>query len=184
MSSSSSTPQSIARAMQTEPTVVHRQVDYYDGRNVCIAESRRRQHVTRTGTPTLSPACLVPQASKDQQAPSRMNTSSSPASWSNTSSSTKVPRSEPHVTRKSRRTKIKTVIVQASVADEKLDRAWARSKNNIDDIMTPPQTPKMGRLPTPDLDDVGGRRFCNCCSEGKVVQFCTWYGQCLDSMKR
>jgi hypothetical protein len=185
MASLPSTPQSIRCVPQLDPPVLYRQVDYYDGKNVSIAESRRRQHVTRPAIVKPASAHNAPMVPKVTQIATSMRTNSPPASPNGTTTSIHVARPKSHVTWKARRTNTKAVVVQASVPIKKPNDAWVGSEVHIDDTSaSPPRTPKISRLPTPDLDDFGGERFCDCCSEGKVFLFCAWCRHDLDGMER
>ncbi|KAF2497829.1 hypothetical protein BU16DRAFT_326352 [Lophium mytilinum] len=44
------------------------------------------------------------------------------------------------------------------------------------DLPSPPPTPKMGRLPTPDIPDLDEKPFCNCCEESSRFKYCTSCG--------
>lgn len=45
--------------------------------------------------------------------------------------------------------------------------------------LSPPPTPKIGRLPTPDLEPLDDAPFCDCCAETGIRNFCTNCGSIL-----
>lgn len=50
-------------------------------------------------------------------------------------------------------------------------------------LATPPATPKMERLPTPELEDLDERPFCDCCTGVQVMKYCAACGYELESQK-
>jgi hypothetical protein len=174
MPSSSSTPQTFAHTIHTHtrPSARYHQVDYYDGRNViCVADSRRRQHVTRTAAPLLSPTRRLPSLTGRKELVPDAN---APFHSGSTDAALEEPatRANPRATPRYGKTMAKVVIVQATSLTKEV-KGEVRKEVEMNVILTPPRTPEIGRLPTPDLDDVGGKPFCNCCRDGSEKHVCT-----------
>lgn len=181
MASSPATPQSATPIMPPKCPSLYRQVDYYDGKNIRIAETRRRSHViwpeaSTSPTPNARPTHKAPQAI------SRPTSSTLPTSHPVVVqvSGERDREVEKHVTSKPPRSKV--VIVQAPIP-VKCDNYVAVPQGPIVDVLTPPQTPKISRLPTPELDDLDERPFCHCCIEARVVKFCASCGHELSSRR-
>jgi len=183
MASSPSTPQSATWTRQSSAAQLYRQLDYFDGKDVCIVESRRRRHVSRAegSAPSLihsrdSNEAVEPRVSMlsgSWNRPSQMEASSS--------SEASDPRTSRHVTSRPRGTKAKTVSIQAPLREDRIG-SWVEQQAKVQDVLTPPPTPKISRLPTPELEDVGNVRFCSCCAGEDVVRFCSWCGKKLDGV--
>jgi hypothetical protein len=173
-----STTPSASRIEQSNSSPTYRQVNYYDGIKVCIAESRRHSHVIQSGTTssTLVPA-LEPSG---PQTVLGKGYDSSQATLVRDTSSARGPRPTSHVTSKSRRAKAETVIVQAPIP-VKLNGSRIIPQVDIKDLPTPPPTPKIRRLPTPDLEDLEDSPFCHCCIEESFFKYCTSCGNNLRS---
>jgi hypothetical protein len=160
----------------------YRRVDYCDGKSVRIVESRRRPRVVLSKGVTLS--SRVPQSAPNvPKAPQKISYSTCPTPRiSNVCPSTSIegPRDLMHVTSNSRPERLQTkAIVVQTLHTVNAAKSYDTSKLDNLFISTPPPTPKFERLPTPDLDDLDERPFCNCCVDTCVVKYCVACGKCL-----
>lgn len=181
MSSSPSTPQYSTCSIPPQPRP-YRRIDYYDGGNVCVTESRRGTQVasSSSSSSTSSRRSYSP-ASDVSQATSSIRSTSPPVSGSRPVSSARAPRSDDHVIHKLRRSKVKVAIIQASIQSGCKQREMTSQAQNAE-LLTPPPTPKIERLPSPELDDLEDRPFCNCCIEAHAVKYCASCGHRLTSV--
>lgn len=71
-----------------------------------------------------------------------------------------------------RRTKSRPVVTYAmSIAENKISRSKSFAPGEVP--LTPPHTPDLGRLPTPDLPDIDEKvRFCHCCQGYDKTHIC------------
>jgi hypothetical protein len=82
-----------------------------------------------------------------------------------------------HVTAKSN---AKPVLVQANTTKVRKSKTKAYPVPISSTLPTPPPTPRMGRLETPDLSDLEDTPFCDCCEDLKPVKSCPSCGIELD----
>lgn len=186
MSSSPSFPYPLPvmqRSYERSPSV-YRQTNYFHGKDVQTIECRRRSAVTlvtqdssvQSGTETSSTSRIFRTIEISPPASRRCSSRASECD-SDVSSRRHSPvrKNVRHVTpRLSQRSKAQVVITQDHFADS---HEQAPSHQSLDvGLVTPPPTPKMDRLATPELCDFDERPFCDCCAEVQVMKFCAGCG--------
>jgi len=80
------------------------------------------------------------------------------------------------------RSRGKPVIIQQS-PDASKDMTKAQLKNTgffQNAIPSPPPTPRLGRLPTPDIPELDESPFCDCCDGSSRFKYCTFCGCEID----
>jgi hypothetical protein len=182
---SSPSPYNMSRMTAYFPSARHpemyRQTDYYDGKGVQVVESRRRAPVTLSNKSAKKVHGLGPPSPR-KQAPSssRSRKDSSQSSQLRSTSTASQPERISHVTPRSPpKYRGQVVIVQGP-----LSVAVDFGKEDVEiDLTTPPPTPKIGRLPTPELDDLDESPFCDCCTGLQVIKYCAACGCELHSRK-
>lgn len=155
----------------------YRKVEYNDGEVVRIQETRRRQ-------PSKEP---VPNLNSDSQTRHIENAQHPDAKvpallkgQGDCYSSKRTPaqsNENRHVTAKSN---AKPVLVQANTTKVRNSRTKANPVLATPMLPTPPPTPRMGRLETPELTDLEDSPFCDCCEDLKQVKYCASCGVKLD----
>lgn len=183
---SSPSPYSLPRQTTYFPSAGHpqryRQVDYHDGKGVQVVESRRRAPVTSKSI-SAPRVDARSQTHPKKQAPaySRTYQTSSQAPQRRSTSASSLSAQIGHVTPRSlpRKSRGQVVIVQGGVSV-----AVDFGKKDVTvGLATPLPTPKIGRLPTPELEDLDERPFCECCVDVRVVKYCAACGCQMDSWK-
>ncbi|KAF2865321.1 hypothetical protein BDV95DRAFT_256881 [Massariosphaeria phaeospora] len=167
MSSSCSTPTSSNSFSQySSNSSQYRKVEYHDGMIIRIAESRRRSHVTLSRTlSTSSRRSQYTDTSIDYSRSTRSDPTG-PYDQSHSSFSTTSPASLSYLTsvpHSSSRRRAKAVIIQASTSEEPKSKE-AYPYFDASSMLTPPPTPRIERLSTPELPDLDETLFCDCCA--------------------
>ncbi|CAO2651198.1 Nn.00g094950.m01.CDS01 [Neocucurbitaria sp. VM-36] len=154
----------------------YRQTVYHSGAGRHIAEARRRSrgaHKFEPATTANVDWVLYPTYDPPSSLHSRSVVASPHHPSSVTSSGTTS--LAKHVTSTKRSSDVKpkaTVIVDVrqsiGTVSDTLKPSFQKSP-----ILTPPPTPRMERLPTPDLSDLDAVPLCDCGVEAHVVKFCT-----------
>lgn len=170
--SSPSERQATGSAKQPSSVVAHHQTVYNSDRGHCIVEGRSRM-VRAAKAPSSASACR-PATSLSHATPTQerhsavgfVNFPSPPAS------PRECPGLAPHVTFAKHSHKPKVVVVASPrmsskqlPGDDSAFKGWEEP--------TPPPTPRLGRLPTPDLSDLEDAPFCGCDSKATIVRYCT-----------
>lgn len=175
----SSSPMQSAQHTPTPP--LHREEDrdyrqtmYHDKAGVQIAECRRRAGITRRAEPstyTYVDFVLYPV--------DRIQLSSKPLSYdsSHRAVSTMKPdefNPRPHVTSAKPSSKIrpKPAIVQRATEPNRTLPGGEKTPSYYVGEPTPPPTPRVSRLPTPELSELKEVPFCDCGIKSHVVRRC------------
>ncbi|KAF2447336.1 hypothetical protein P171DRAFT_430234 [Karstenula rhodostoma CBS 690.94] len=182
---SSPSPYAVSRPSTYFPSARHpsmyRQTDYHDGKGVQIIESRRSTPMTSVTMPAPKVHDLAPLSPRKQASSSSRGhkTSSQPSQLRSTSISSQ-PKQSGHVTpRSSPKSRGQVVIVQGTVSV-----AVDFGKRDVAiGLTTPPPTPKIERLATPELEDLEDISFCDCCTGVHFVKYCAACGCELESWK-
>ena len=153
----------------------YRQTVYHDGAGRHIAESRRRPRAVRKLQPatTANPDWVLYPTNNASPSPySRSANASRDYPSSVSSGKTGV---APHVTSAKRSSNInpKTIVIVDARQSTKIVADELKPSIQIPAVLTPPPTPKIERLPTPDFHDLDEAPFCNCGVEAHIVKFCT-----------
>ncbi|KAF1949196.1 hypothetical protein CC80DRAFT_278443 [Byssothecium circinans] len=180
MSSARLNPQSKAYQASPKQLSTYRQVDYYDGKSVRTIECRRGPPQQRTvSSDTLTIVSTTPRMRQTNYALTPSTTRSSDV---RPDASVRPSPRPVHVTSAYRtrafRPQTKAIIIQTTTPVDPA-KASIISKMGSGYVSTPPPTPKIRRLPTPDLDELDERPFCNCCIDAHAVKYCASCGQCL-----
>ncbi|PVI03230.1 hypothetical protein DM02DRAFT_265998 [Periconia macrospinosa] len=182
MSSSSPTSnmQSTMGNAPTKDPSLYRRADYCDGKSVRIVESRRRPKVDERTTPrssfrTPSTSLLSAPSLSERTNTSRKVSSSLSSSGRKSKGG---PSHDGHVIPYSPKSHARAVVIQAP-RPEKLPKSSSITQTH-NGFMTPPPTPRMERLSTPDLEDLDLRPFCDCCTGMNHVKYCASCGQSLE----
>jgi hypothetical protein len=162
----------------------YRQTVYHDGAGLQIAETRRRSGIVRS---VEMPAqayvdfILYPGDDTPLSPRSRQNEASqhhpAPRTWTARSES------DPHVTsaKRSSRLKPKPMIVQRTAGSNVQPLSdTTKIPYHTSAGPTPPPTPRLARLSTPDFSDLDEAPFCDCGIEAHVVKRCKACSKELD----
>ncbi|KAH7075594.1 hypothetical protein BKA63DRAFT_301639 [Paraphoma chrysanthemicola] len=170
--SSPSKRQATQPAQHSSSAAFHHQTVYNGDRGHYIVD--RRSMVARAANRSKS-------AHMSQPAPPSRHTIPAPSHRSiiasmdyhySNGSPRKSPCLAPHVTIAKRSSKPEVVLHTAvAMTSDKLfdDGKVYKSYEEL----TPPPTPRLGRLPTPDIPDLEDRLFCECDSRANIVTYCT-----------
>lgn len=173
--STSSTRQAAAYPEQLQESHVYRQTAYHNGAGFQIEESRRRSGVVRkVESPTrayvdfvlypMNDVPLAPQSRTIQGFRRDPAPRSSPAEHS----------SKSHVTSAKRASRIsKPVVIHEVSKSVNAKPDTAKSSYRTSSGPTPPPTPRLARLSTPDFPDLDEAGFCDCGIDAHVVRRCT-----------
>ncbi|KAF2262375.1 hypothetical protein CC78DRAFT_320118 [Lojkania enalia] len=165
---------------QPKSTARYRVSSYYDGQAVRVEEYRHRSHVV--GLPDRSTTCREPQSSGQRE--ESMQTSQSPQRHEKPHSirntKTVVTSTSIHVTPRASslakpRSKTTPIVIQSPLPN----RGVSHNVSSIIEkstIPTPPPTPRLDRLPTPELAGLDGTLFCDCCIDKPTIKFCASCG--------
>ncbi|USP81050.1 uncharacterized protein yc1106_08324 [Curvularia clavata] len=151
----------------------YRQTMYHDKAGVQIAECRRRAGVTRKvepSTQTYVDFILYPESSIDSSSKAHIHDYSRRALPDMKLGES----SKPHVTsaKDSSRSRPKPAIIQRTSESRRMLPSGEKMSSYFSGEPTPPPTPRMLRLPTPELPDLKEAPFCNCGIRGHVVKRC------------
>jgi hypothetical protein len=159
-------------------SIRYRAVKYYDGDIVRILETRRREgveiaasnpeehnHPRTSGTryllPTVGPAPL-----------------NGPGPGSRSRTIREQSTNPKHVTTK---LNAKPVVVHATAPNKiRKSKSTDNPAPKVHELPTPPPTPRMGRLETPELSDLEDNPFCDCCQDVRLVKYCASCGSRLN----
>ncbi|CAN9433972.1 unnamed protein product [Alternaria sp. RS040] len=169
--------QASALLLKKQDTHEYRQTTYHDGSNVQIAESRRRRWADWKVEPPVqgyTDFVLYPKADEDSYPQSSFEHVSSqphPAPRRKVAERS----SELHVTSAKRSSKVrsKSVILHAEAKSSEGLPLKTKAAMNSSAGPTPPPTPRLSRLSTPEFDDMDEAPFCGCGVEAHVVKRCT-----------
>ncbi|KAF9738138.1 hypothetical protein PMIN04_006296 [Paraphaeosphaeria minitans] len=168
---------------RTRHPSMYRQTDYHYGKSIQVVECRRRAPITSVSTPAQEVHAIAPKSPKKEVLlPPRSQKVSSQQSQRRSTSTYSLPKQYDHVTpRSSPKTKARSqvVLVQGyvSVAVE------FGKKDVAIGLVAPPPTSKIGRLRTPELEELDERPFCNCCRGVQIVMYCAACGCEWDSWR-
>ncbi|KAH7090543.1 hypothetical protein FB567DRAFT_294539 [Paraphoma chrysanthemicola] len=159
-------------AQHSSPAAFHHQTVYNDDRGHCIVD--RHSKVARAANRSKSAhvSQLAPPSRHTIPAPTHRS-SIAPMDYHHANGSPcKSLRLAPHVTTAKHSSKPEVILhtAVASTWEELFDdgKGYKSYKE-----LTPPPTPRLGRLPTPDIPDLEDRLFCECDSKANVVTYCT-----------
>ncbi|KAF2659456.1 hypothetical protein K491DRAFT_196013 [Lophiostoma macrostomum CBS 122681] len=173
--SSPSTPMSRGFSSKTEETAGYRIVEYRNGSVVCVQETRRRPRHHQA----KSDAGQYSRTHHYELFDMRNNPTSSVIVESvHCSIEAKEKMNLPlyHVTSLPMRPRAKKPVITQEAADTD-DHATIGQPLRFPAMLTPPSTPKIERLPTPELPEVEECAFCDCCEAGPhVVHYCASCG--------
>ena len=160
--------------------LLYRRMDYRHGNVVRITESRRRSPVVSSpGSNQSIPSLhLMPKETPITPSYKSLKVSSPLHSHSTRSSQQHRHQGGTKPSKSSSKSKAQVVIVQGpisvSVDFQKRDAVPHVSVG----IYTPPPTPRISRLATPELDDLEERPFCECCTS-RTAKYCAGCGYVL-----
>ena len=160
----------------------YRVAEYYDGQVLRIHESRRRPHVTSLAKSTSSARHERPIGAYASLLPIAEPNSNAKGTDHGDRSNKHGSRMISHVTTATHISpKAKPVIIQSPLPLRTLKKG-ALPVFEDSDIPTPPQTPKMQRLATPEIEEWDDSPFCDCCADMRFIKFCTSCGSKLHSL--
>lgn len=166
-------PRSFAHFPSAKHPSMYRQTDYHDGRGFQLIESRRRSPPSSVTKSASKIDALASSSRKDQSISSgRSHKASTQPCHPRSISTDQSPKLGSHVSSRSSKSSSHVVIVQGLMSVS-VDFG---KKGVAIDLSTPPPTPKFERLPTPELDDLDERPFCDCCTGMQVVRYCATCG--------
>lgn len=153
-------------------------MEYYDGNAVRIQETRRRGPAFTTTGKMTSRHRKRSINKSEQVTPTQFldldvqNVDSNPDTVRSGG-----PGVSRHVTStvSSSKTSAKPVVYQASSSTNSEDKEAIAPPAALA-MPTPPPTPKVDRLPTPELPELDDSPFCDCCVEVHVVKYCASCG--------
>ncbi|KAF2116479.1 hypothetical protein BDV96DRAFT_598386 [Lophiotrema nucula] len=175
------TPASDKATQRTLSTAHYRVSQYYDGKAVRVQESRRRPHVIGYPKQSMSKDFLLfdTESKENTAIDSKSTNESSHSRRSPKSTSMQLrTRGETHVTRVkpcAPRAKAQAVIIHAP-SPTRTQKSEALLLIQKTSMPTPPPTPKLGRLSTPELSDLDDAPFCDCCVQEPIVKYCASCG--------
>ncbi|KAH6870030.1 hypothetical protein BKA58DRAFT_169854 [Alternaria rosae] len=180
-----STHQAPAMSEQKQEGYGYRQTTYHNGRGVQIEESRRRSWALRKVEPpvqTYTDFVLYPLDNNHTYPRSslRQVEQSHPALRGRATGLGE--RHVTHVTSAKHvsKGKSKPVVIHGSAKSNRELPVESKGVSNSSAGPTPPPTPRLGRLPTPELDDLDEAPFCDCGVESHVIKRCTECGLEVD----
>ncbi|KAF2708373.1 hypothetical protein K504DRAFT_353155, partial [Pleomassaria siparia CBS 279.74] len=152
----------------------YRVAEYHNGNVHQIFESRRHQHVTNFGAGPTSyrqqETTTVHWFSVAENSPLVIHDLRSGSQKGGD------PMSKPHVTVATHVSpRAKPIIFQSPTPHRPKPMDISPLFKTLV-ITTPPPTPKIDRLPTPELDDLDGFPFCNCCVDVYHCKYCVSCG--------
>jgi hypothetical protein len=183
MPSSQPTPPSVregsTRQMQSALIPAHGQTVYDDGSGHRIVDSRHRSRMGHVHDVTTQADHVS--APTEDAVPSWNPSAMAIRNRSASGVSSKSPNPEQHVIRRTERSKAKVVIIVGTPRP-----ATTKSYDNVTfsqkhEEFTPPPTPRLRRLLTPDLSDLDEAPFCDCGFEASVVKYCTRCEEVINS---
>jgi hypothetical protein len=163
--------------LKKQDTHEYRQTTYYDGSSVQIAESRRHRWADWKVDSTVqgyTDFVLYPEGDEDpypQSSFEQVSSQSHPAPRRKVAE----PSSELHVTSAKHSSKVrsKSVMLHAEAKSSQTLPSKTKTAMNSSAGPTPPPTPRLNRLSTPEFDDMDEAPFCGCDVEVHVVKRCT-----------
>ncbi|KAH8624437.1 hypothetical protein IG631_21176 [Alternaria alternata] len=163
--------------LKKQDTHEYRQTTYHDGSNVQIAESRRHRWADWKVEPPVqgyTDFVLYPKGDEDSYSQSsfeQVSSQSHPAPRRKVAE----PSSELHVTYAKRSSKVRSKSVILHTEAKSSEGLLWKTKTAMNSFAgpTPPPTPRLSRLSTPEFDDMDEAPFCGCDVEAHVVKRCT-----------
>jgi hypothetical protein len=161
----------------------YRTAKYHDGQMIRIEESRRCQATVEPVTGNVS-VQRTRQLRRQHNSYHLHQSSHSNGDGEKARSTTESSLATAgHVTSAhlpSRKLTAKPILIQAQPVKE-VQKPKISSSFDAYEILTPPPTPRIGRLATPDLPELEAFPFCHCCEERNIVKYCT---SCGSEMER
>ena len=190
MSSSSATTSATSLMSATslsrpDSTSKYRVVEYHDGNVLRIHESRRHSHVTglaSSSTSTRYARSLGVQASPlttEIPSSSMRNPHDAPNTRISDRSRDRQLRLSTHVTSIPHPSPRTNAIVFQSPIPLRPKIKACTPLVEFSGVPTPPSTPKIGRLATPELEDLDEVPFCDCCVDVHLIKYCASCGSGL-----
>ena len=191
MPSSSSLAQQSARQAPAMPDQKqeedeYRQTTYHNGRSIQIEESRRRSWAVRkvdSPVQTYADFVLYPVENERTSPRSSLQQVELPHPAPRGLAAGPGERHVTHVTSAKHTSKGRSLPVVLHGSAKSSQKLPLESKGDLRSSAgpTPPPTPRLGRLPTPDLDEMDEEAaFCDCGGESHVVKRCAHCGLEVD----
>jgi hypothetical protein len=190
MSSSSATTSATSLISATSlsrpiSTSKYRVAEYHDGNVLRIHESRRHSHVTGLANPSTSTGharSLGVQASPlttEIPSPSMRSPHDTPNTPIANGSRNRELRLSKHVTLIAHPSpRANAIVFQSPIPLRPKIKAYTPLVESSG-MPTPPSTPKIGRLATPELEDLDEVPFCDCCVDAHLIKYCASCGSGL-----
>jgi hypothetical protein len=178
-----STRQPAAHPVRPEEINDYRQTRYHGRVGLSIAESRRRSGIVRNvGRPTQSYVNFILYPTNDASLSPRSHQNEASRHHPAPRTSAAKSRSEPHVTSAKHSSKVKSQPVMVHGPAKSIEALCDNTKASYQTSAepTPPPTPRLARLSTPDFSDLDEAPFCDCGIEAHVVKRCTACSKELD----
>ncbi|KAF2792305.1 hypothetical protein K505DRAFT_55462 [Melanomma pulvis-pyrius CBS 109.77] len=184
-STTSATPRMpVTTVSRSSSSSKYRVTEYHDGKVLRIHESCRRSHVTslaHSTSPTLSTSNPHgrPIGAYTSLLPMEMsssNTHSTRGTRSGHALKDGEPRLTPHVTAAAHVSPRAKAVIFQSPMPIRSSRKDILPLFETSGIPTPPPTPKIERLPTPELEDLDKTLFCDCCVNVRSINYCASCG--------
>jgi hypothetical protein len=178
-----STKQATAHPVRQQEVNDYRQTLYHDGAGVQIAESRRHSGIVRNiGWPAQSYLDFVLYPTNDSSPSPRSHPPEASQQRPALHSAAADARFGPQVTSAKHSSKSRSgpVIVHGAAKSIEALPDKTRVSYQTSAGPTPPPTPRLARLATPDLSDLDEAPFCDCSAEAHVVKRCTACSSELD----
>lgn len=153
----------------------YRQTVYHDGAGRQIAECRRRSGlVQKVKAPTTTRQDWILYPASDATEDRQSSLPHASVSHNRSSSSSLHGGLAPHVTKVKRSSKVrpKAVVIVTSSKPTEAKQSSVKKSFHQGAELTPPPTPRIERLPSPDLSDLDDAPFCNCGIHAHIVKFC------------
>jgi hypothetical protein len=166
-------------------TSKYRVAEYHDGNVLRIHESRRHSHVTGLANPSTSTRdakSLGVQAThltKETPSSSTISPHNTPNTRISNGSRDRNLRLSTHVTSVGHPSpRANAIVFQSPIPLRPKVRAYSPIFESSG-MPTPPSTPKIGRLETPELEDFDQVPFCDCCVDAHLIRYCASCGSGL-----
>jgi len=155
----------------------YRQTTYHNGRSIQIEESRRRSWAVRkfdSPVQTYADFVLYPVENEHTSQRSRLQQVELPHPAPRGLAAGPGERHVTHVTSAKNVSKgrSKTVVLHGELKSNRELLVESKGALHSSAGPTPPPTPRLGRLPTPDLDELDEAPFCDCGGDSHAVKRC------------